>query len=124
MTTQIRLSAADALPSAELEDWGEVKVPLGTPIARLRGRLLCENPDGSSAGLWECSPGRWVRQVMDAELSTFLAGYAVFEPEDGEPFAIRAGDVVYFPPMSRGVWDVRETLRKTYLVYRGAPDTP
>jgi uncharacterized cupin superfamily protein len=33
-------------------------------------------------------------------------------------FEFRAGDAAYFPPNTRGVWTIHETLRKTYVVWR------
>jgi uncharacterized cupin superfamily protein len=41
----------------------------------------------------------------------------VFEPDDGEPMHIKAGDVIYFPENSGGVWDVRETSRKIFILF-------
>ena len=32
-------------------------------------------------------------------------------------FEIKAGDAIFFPPNSRGIWDVRETIRKTYVTF-------
>ena len=106
------------LPSAQLDDWGLVAVPLGEPIAKLSGKILTENADGSEAGIWECTPGKWVRQVMDAEFCTFLSGHAVFTPENGTSFEIKAGDIIYFPRNTRGTWDVKATLRKTYITMK------
>ena len=33
----IRLIAPGTIPSGELADWGPAKVPVGSPIARIRG---------------------------------------------------------------------------------------
>jgi uncharacterized cupin superfamily protein len=106
------------LPSEKLEDWGPVTVPIGSPIARLSGMVLSINEDGSEAGVWECTPGKWIRQVMDAEFCTFLRGRAIFTPENEPPFEIIAGDIVYFPRNSKGTWEIIETLRKTYITYK------
>lgn len=106
------------LPSTQLDDWGSVAVPLGEPIAKLSGKILSENTDGSEAGIWECTPGKWVRQVMHAEFCTFTSGRAIFTPENESPFEINAGDIVYFPRNSKGTWDVLETLRKTYITMK------
>jgi uncharacterized cupin superfamily protein len=118
MPVQSRLVNAAAIAASELEDWGPVPVPIGTPVSQLRGRVISANADGSEAGVWECSPGTWVRQVMDAEIATFLSGHAVFTPDDGEAFHILPGDVVFFPANSKGVWEIRETTRKSYLTYK------
>lgn len=106
------------IPSEELDDWGPVELPLSETVSRLRGVVINENEDGSEAGIWECTPGTWTRQVMDAELSTFVRGHAKFHHESGETFDIRAGDTVYFDHNSRGTWEVIETARKTYLTFK------
>lgn len=104
--------------STELDDWGPVPKPISEQISKLRGIIINENADGSEAGVWECTPGIWTRLVMDAEISSFVAGHALFHPEDGETIDIKAGDTVYFDNNSRGTWEVLETVRKAYLTFK------
>jgi len=52
-----------------------------------------------------------------AELSHFIAGRCTFTPDGGDPIEINAGDAVYFPPGTAGTWDVRETVRKTFVTF-------
>ena len=106
------------IPSSELEDWGAVPQPVSETISQLRGRIINENPDGSEAGIWECTPGSWTRLVMDAEISSFVAGHALFHAENGETVDIKAGDTVYFDNNSKGTWEVLETVRKAYLTFK------
>jgi uncharacterized cupin superfamily protein len=110
-------SVAD-IPSEELDDWGPVELPISEQVSQLRGRIVNEHEDGSEAGIWECTPGTWTRQVMDAEISTFVKGHARFHPDDGETIDIRAGDTVYFDENSKGTWEVLETVRKAYLTFK------
>ena len=105
------------IPSAELEDWGPVELPLSETISQLRGRVINEHPDGSEAGIWECTPGRFVREVLQAEMVTFLSGHCIFHPENGDPIEIKGGDVLFFPENSKGTWEIIETVRKAYLIY-------
>lgn len=109
------------IPNVEqtpLRDVGPVSVPIGEPIAHLKCFEAVELTEKQvEAGVWECSPGVWRRQVRQAELCHFVAGHAFFTPEDGAKIEIKAGDAVFFPPNSRGVWDVRETIRKTYVTF-------
>jgi uncharacterized protein len=101
-----------------LAEVGPVGVPLGQPVARLKCSEAVSLPEKQiEAGVWECTPGVWRRQVKQAELCHFVAGHCIFTPEGGEPMEIRAGDAVFFPPNSRGVWDVKETIRKTYVMF-------
>lgn len=112
----IKVSDAANIPSEELEDWGTPK-SVGEPVPKLRGLFLSENVDGSEGGIWECTPGKFIREVMQAELVTFLSGHCIFQPEDGEPVEINGGDVLFFPENSKGTWEIIETVRKAYLIY-------
>jgi uncharacterized cupin superfamily protein len=49
-----------------------------------------------------------------------LAGSCTFTPEGGEPLALEAGDVVYFPANTNGRWDIAQALRKVYVVFSPA----
>jgi uncharacterized cupin superfamily protein len=46
------------------------------------------------------------------------AGRATFVTADGQSFEFQTGDAAYFPPLTRGIWTIHETLRKTYRVWR------
>lgn len=110
--------AAAKVPSTDLEDWGPVGIPLGQPVAQLRGRKIASSEgDRVESGVWECSPGTWRRQVTKAEFCHFIAGRCSFTHEDGTRIEISAGDSVFFPAETRGIWDVKETVRKVYLVF-------
>ena len=101
-----------------LADVGPVAVPLGQPVARLKCTEAVSLPEKQvEAGVWECTPGVWRRQVKQAELCHFVSGHCFFTPEGGQPMEIRAGDAVFFPPNSQGIWDVKETVRKTYVTF-------
>jgi uncharacterized cupin superfamily protein len=108
---------------SQLEDWGPVAEPEGERIGRVRGREQVSVVGGAfRIGVWECSPGRWRRQVMEREFAHFLAGRARFIPDQGEPFDINSDDAVWFSANTTGTWDITETLRKTYVIVapRGA----
>ena len=108
------------IPSDELDDWGPVQEPISETVSHMRGRIINENPDGSEAGIWECTPGTWTRVVMDAEISSFVAGHALFRPDEGDTIDIRPGDTVYWDNNSKGTWEVLETVRKAYLTFKRA----
>ncbi len=89
------------------------------PAPQLRTLPAFEATDGSvSTGTWEATPGVFARAVVDAEFSHFVAGHATFVTAGGQRFEFRAGDAAYFPPSTRGVWTIHETLRKTYCIWR------
>jgi uncharacterized cupin superfamily protein len=113
----ILIPQAATIRKEDLDPLGPVKKPLNAPAARLIGRkYLDEAPGIDSMGIWECSPGRWRRTIMEEEFAHFIAGSARFLPDDGEPIEIRAGDTIWFPANSRGVWEIEEDVRKVYVV--------
>ena len=122
MTPPVRLANPLTIPSSQLEDWGPVKEPEGERVGQVRGHEHVSVLGGVRVGVWECSPGRWRRQVMEHEFAHFVAGRARFIPDHGEPFDITSGDAVWFPANTTGMWDITDTLRKTYVIVasRGA----
>lgn len=112
MNQPIRLAATAslALPAAV-----PAKVPVGTPLAEAATHAV-EGPGGLLTGVWECTPGRFRRQVLEREFSHFISGHCFFEPDGGEPIELRPGDAVLFPANCQGTWDVRETVRKSFLI--------
>ena len=115
----VHIVAPALLPAAEFES-GPVPARVGdSPSPNLSSKEAFAAPDGAvKTGTWEASPGRFARAVVDAEFSHFIAGRATFVTEDGRRFEFRAGDAAYFPPRTRGIWTIHETLRKTYCVWR------
>ena len=111
-----QLKDAKNMASEKLEGWGTPKT-IGEPVCHLKGIQIIENPDGSEGGIWECTPGKFTREIMQAELTTFLTGHAIFHPENGDPVDIKAGDVLFSPENSKGTWEILETVRKAYLCY-------
>jgi len=114
MTIQIlRQSAA----LTDLQDEGPVGRPLSQPPCLTRG--IAVELDGAGAnrsGLWECAPGRFERQLAQAEVMHILSGACSFTPTGGEAQHIRVGDTLFFPANTVGVWHITETLRKVYVV--------
>ena len=108
------IKGAAKVPAAKLEDWGQVGEPVGSPVPQLKGIESREKPD---VGIWECSPGKFRRQVKGAEFMHFVAGRCRFVSDSGQTLEIEAGDAVYFPANTFGTWDVAETVRKTYAIW-------
>lgn len=74
-------------------------------------------PEGVEAGIWEATPGRF-GATRDGyhEVCQILSGRATLTPTGGEPVQIGPGDTLVTPAGWTGVWEVHETLRKTYVV--------
>ena len=102
-------------PEIALEDSNPVAIPLGEPLA-VTSTTSVERSDGVETGVWECTPGRWRRQIVQQEFCHFIAGHCTFTPDGGEPIEIRAGDALMMPANTTGIWDIQETVRKTYVL--------
>ncbi|MEW6463035.1 cupin domain-containing protein [Ectopseudomonas khazarica] len=98
-----------------LEESNPVAVPLSEPVA-VASTTSVERSDGVETGVWECTPGRWRRQIVQQEFCHFIAGRCTFTPDGGEPIEIAAGDALMLPANTLGIWDIQETLRKTYVL--------
>ncbi len=104
----------------ELGDATPVGQPLGEPVAVTRSHGE-ERADQVETGVWECTPGIWRRSITAQEFCHFIAGRGTYTPEGEAPIAFQAGDALLLPENSLGVWDIQETVRKTYvLIYRNA----
>src|SRR5574343_2106957 len=102
-------------PEIAFKDSNPVAVPLGEPLA-VTSTTSVERSDGVETGVWECTPGRWRRQIVQQEFCHFIAGRCTFTPDGGEPIEIRAGDALMMPANTTGIWDIQETVRKTYVL--------
>ncbi|SDS23019.1 hypothetical protein SAMN05216198_1488 [Halopseudomonas litoralis] len=103
------------------EDSFGAEVPVGAPLGNLLAitRTAGDQPvtaSGTHMGVWECSPGQFERMVPQAEYSYFLSGEGCFTPEGSEPVQFCAGDMIYFQADTKGVWNIRQTVRKAYLI--------
>lgn len=113
----ILIQNAAAIAKENLDALGPVKEPLSWPAAALTGKkFINEAPGIDSMGIWECSPGRWQRTIMQEEFAHFVSGSARFLPKDGDPIDIKAGDSIWFPANSEGIWEIEEDVRKVYVI--------
>ncbi|ARP95170.1 cupin domain-containing protein [Bordetella genomosp. 13] len=102
----------------DLQDEGPVAAPVSQPAVTTVGREVhVEGMGENRSGVWECQPGTFKRHLANAELMHILAGKCTFTPEGGEPVEFGAGDTVYFPANTRGVWNVETALRKVYAIF-------
>lgn len=97
-----------AQPSAEV---------LGDPQA-IRALIAFEDKQ-VTMGSWECEPGlsRW-EFTERGEFIHVLAGAMTVTEDGGEPVALTAGSTAIFPLGWKGTWEITETLRKVFTVYR------
>lgn len=115
----IHIEKPGHLSALEFERAAPPAVVDGLPSPQLASREYYGAADGSvHTGVWEASPGTFRRAIVDAEFSHFISGHATFRADDGTTYEFRGGNAAYFPPNTKGVWTVHETLRKTYCIWR------
>ena len=103
---------------AELGTAQAALLPLGTPIAHFRtAQDQTATDSGAKIGIWESSPGQFRRAVAEREFSHILQGWCVFTPDEGAAITLHAGDAVFFPAHTQGVWDIKADFRKTDCIF-------
>lgn len=104
--------------AAVTEQQFSARTPVGdsAALSRSAGEHSLQGANAQT-GIWECTPGRFRRGVKAAEYSYIISGAGSFTPDGGEPLEFRAGDTLCFPPDSQGLWTIRETVRKSYVIF-------
>ncbi|MFK3776507.1 cupin domain-containing protein [Pseudomonas sp. NPDC089406] len=105
-------------PETPLGTLAPARLPIGEPIAQAAtAQDQTDEAVGASIGVWESTPGTFRRHLKNREFSHIVSGHCTFTPDGGEPVELRAGDAVLFPENCEGVWQIHETLRKTYVLF-------
>lgn len=100
-----------------LQPQGTPARPKSEPPCRLSGiDVALEGAGDNDCGIWQCTPGCFERQLDEAEVMHIVAGRGTFTTEGGETIEFGAGDTLFFPAHTRGVWRIDETLRKVFVV--------
>lgn len=101
-----------------LRDHGVPPHPLTQPPCALRQlEVPLAGAGANRTGIWESEPGQFRRVATAAEVMHVLAGSMTFTPNEGEPVTVRAGDSLFFPANTLGVWHVHETVRKLFVIF-------
>jgi hypothetical protein len=104
---------------AELTDAGPM--PGASPGSAQTSELVIYEDQRTETGIWEVTPG-----VFDAahgpyvEFMHFVAGEATITTADREVHEVRPGTTLTVPPAWRAHWEVRATVRKTYVIVHDA----
>lgn len=81
---------------------------------RTSAKQLIES-SGVRTGVWSCTAGVWRSTWENWEQFTVLAGSGTLTDQSGVTHVLAPGAVVFIPAGSSGVWDVTETIRKSYV---------
>lgn len=84
--------------------------------------IALEGASANDQGVWECTPGKFERQIESAEVMHILTGSATFTPVGGESVSFDAGDTVFFPKNTFVVGKIKETMRKVYVIFSGVQE--
>jgi hypothetical protein len=113
-------AAALTFTDADVKPLGQPTAePLTGPITT-RARVLSEDLDGRiKTGTWECEVGRSRWEFVDrGEFIHVVSGRMVCTQDGQEPVELTAGSTAVFPLGWQGEWDVTQTLRKVFTIYR------
>jgi hypothetical protein len=113
----IRLPTSGVIAGLEPTDY----IPLETLQSgdpKERGRSFYADQTGQlDAGVWECEPNR--HEIASAPYDEFvylLQGRVDVIDEQGAAETFKAGDSFLMPRGCRCTWDVKESVRKLYVV--------
>jgi uncharacterized cupin superfamily protein len=96
------------LPSAE-------KIISGRPLQRIWSQYI-DSTEKFSVGVWECEPGAWRVHYTEEEYCRILTGRSLLTNADGVVREVVAGDEFVIPRDFKGIWEVVERARKTYVI--------
>lgn len=105
------------IQNLDLKSWGSGKRLDDLPRSEISGQRIPPFDDSvKNSGIWEASPGYFVREVKEAEFMYIISGKCVFTPTEGDAIEISAGDCLFFPAETNGTWHIQEATRKLYLM--------
>ena len=115
-------SSAPTLPlvsdamSASLESSGPLEEATAQEMMT-SAFTLWKDGNGSQAGIWECTagPSRWSLETN--EYVHVVSGHMTVTRDGEDPVEIGPGDSVLFERGWQGTWDIKDTLRKLYVIF-------
>jgi uncharacterized cupin superfamily protein len=111
----LRIGEPADLLALDLEPDTALDVRAGQPRASVRELYRDVT---TQAGVWAVTPGRFAGTNDGfGELMMVLAGAATVTGDDGVRVELAPGVTFLARPGWRGEWDVRETVRKVYLIW-------
>jgi hypothetical protein len=95
----------------EAESFGE---PIGELPKQMDSGFL--DREDIFAGTWECEPGILRLDLDVTEFCHILKGHWVLTSDSGQVTEVKAGDSFVFPKGWKGTAEVKETIRKVYMM--------
>ena len=98
----------------DLEPTDSFGEPVGALPRQTDSGFLSE--ENLFAGTWECEPGILKLDLDVTEFCHLLEGHWILTSDSGQVTEVKAGDSWVFPRGWRGTAEVREKVRKVYLM--------
>lgn len=100
-----------------LQTTGPVGIPLSEPACVISAASQSiPGKEEIKTGIWECSVGMFRREIAEGEVMHIMRGRCSFTPDGEDAITLMAGDTVFLPPNTNGVWDIVEPVRKVYVL--------
>lgn len=101
---------------AELPTMGpRLNATVGSPV---EAKLILHSDRTTEVGIWEVTPGSFPAGKEGVwELMQFISGRGTITDASGVT-EIVPGVVMFTPDGWEGIWDVEETIRKTYALHQ------
>jgi uncharacterized cupin superfamily protein len=108
------------VPSGERSDWNPLVDPPGEIPSGGRDVDLFSTGGGAvTFGFWEREPDTWSFERPYDEVALIIEGDADVVTDDGRTLTVGPGDVLITPKGSGGMWVIRETVTKFWVIYDG-----
>ncbi|HEY3927660.1 MAG TPA: cupin domain-containing protein [Candidatus Koribacter sp.] len=107
----------DVHHAGPLNDWGAVSQRI-VGMSHKAGILLSRSdpPCRAESGVWTCTPGTWRCEVKSDEFCHFVTGSSNYTHDNGEIIEILPDTLAFFPSGWKGICEVRETVRKAFMI--------
>lgn len=93
------------------------KIASGTPQTTFQ-ILHASKDERFTAGIWECTPGKWrTHYLTDDEFCTLIEGHVVLTPESGPAQEFKAPASFIIPQGFKGTWEAVTKVRKYFVIY-------
>ena len=111
-------------PDMVLDEYGPISEGVGVALdgpMNHRGKVFWSREDGSvTCGLWEVDAGRFSCAFDgEGEMVHVVKGEIVATAEDGSVTRLGEGDVFVFALGWRGIWEMRQPMRKFFTTFTG-----
>ena len=110
---------AEPLKDAEWTPVAPEKIISGHPKSAYKV-LYTSKTEEFTAGIYECTPGKWKVSYAEDEFCTLIEGHLRMTSDKGEAQEFKAPDSFLIPSGFSGAWEPLSHLRKFFVIYEKA----